>query len=148
MSKHLASTVDIDATPAEVWGVLSDLGSYDEWNPFIVHAEGVPEVGARLALRMQANGGRPVTLRPTVVESAAGRRLRWRGRVGVRGVLDAEHVFTLEALDGRGVRLRQEETFSGALVPFVARSLDRNTLPAFRAMNEALQQRVEATARR
>jgi hypothetical protein len=29
------------------------------------------------------------------------------------------------------------------LVPFMARSLDRHTLPAFVAMNEALKQRAE-----
>jgi len=105
VSKQLVSHVDIDAAPAEVWSVLTDFSAYRDWNPFIVDAVGSAEVGARLTLRMQPEGGRALTLQPTVLEADAGRRLRWRGKVGVHGILDADHRFTLEAIDG-GVRLR------------------------------------------
>jgi hypothetical protein len=144
--KHLVTHVHIDGTPAQVWAVLSDLVAYREWNPFIVDAEGTADVGGRLTLRMQPVRGRALTLRPTVLEAQPGNRLRWRGRVGVRGILDADHQFTIEARDG-GAVLRQEETFSGVLVPFLARSLDRGTRPAFQAMNLALKQRVERALR-
>jgi hypothetical protein len=143
MSKRLTSQVEIDATPTQVWEVLSDLATYHEWNPFIVQAEGTAELGHRLTLRMQPTTGRAVTLRPTVTEVDEGRRLRWLGRVGIPGVMDAEHTFTIEdAGDGR-TRLHQDEEFRGILVPFLARSLDRGTLPAFSLMNEALRRRVE-----
>ena len=143
MSKQLASEIDIDAGPAQVWDVLTDLTAYDEWNPFIVHADGQAVPGQRLTLRMRPAGGRTGTFRPTVVESEPCGRLRWLGRLGIRGVLDAEHTFTIEARPGGGTRLRQDEEFRGVLVPLLARSLDTGTLPAFHAMNEALKQRVE-----
>ena len=143
MSKRLASEIDIDAGPAEVWAVLTDLTAYDEWNPFIVHADGTARIGDRLTLRMRPAGGRTGTFRPTVLESSAGSRLRWLGRLGIPGVLDAEHTFTIDARPDGGTRLRQDEEFRGVLVPFLARSLDRGTLPAFHAMNQALKQRVE-----
>ena len=146
MSKQLDTEIDIDAPPADVWEVLSDLGAYRDWNPFIVHADGEAQVGRRLTLRMRPEGGRAGTFRPTVLESSPGRRLRWLGRLGVRGVLDADHTFTIEGRPGGGARLRQQEEFRGVLTPFLARSLDRGTLPAFRAMNEALKQRVEHRA--
>jgi hypothetical protein len=38
------------------------------------------------------------------------------------------------------------ETFTGILVPFLARSLDAHTLPGFVAMNEALKVVVEAAS--
>jgi hypothetical protein len=50
----------------------------------------------RLTLRMQPVGGSAVTLRPTVVEVVDGHRLRWQGRVGVRGLFDADHLFIVE----------------------------------------------------
>jgi hypothetical protein len=143
MSKKLTSQVEIDATPTRVWEVLSDLASYHEWNPFIVRAEGTAELGHRLTLRMQPTAGRAVTLRPTVTELEHGRRLRWLGRVGLPGVMDAEHTFTIEDVRGGRTRLHQDEEFRGVLVPFLARSLDRGTLPAFHLMNEALRRRVE-----
>jgi len=100
MSKRLASEIDIDAGPAQVWDVLTDLTAYDEWNPFIVHADGEAQIGKRLTLRMRPAGGRTGTFRPTVLESNPGSRLRWLGRLGFPGVLDAEHTFTIEARSG------------------------------------------------
>jgi hypothetical protein len=143
MGKTYVSEIDIDATPARVWQILSDLDAYQEWNPFILQADGRAEVGNRLTLRMQPVGGTARTLRPTVVEAREGERLRWVGRLGVRGILDAEHSFTLYGRDGGGTRLVQEEQFDGLLVPFVARTLERGTLPAFALMNEALKRRAE-----
>jgi hypothetical protein len=143
VTKTLVSEIDIDATPQRVWQVLSDLAAYREWNPFIVEAAGQAETGDRLTLRMQSVGGKARTLRPTVIEVREGESLRWLGRLGVPGLLDAEHSFVIEGRHGSDTRLVQEERFRGVLVPFVARSLDRGTLPAFIRMNEALKRRAE-----
>jgi hypothetical protein len=143
MSKKLVSQIDIDATAERVWQVLTDFAAYPQWNPFIVNAVGDAEVGSTLTLRMQPVGSRPVTLKPTVLEVNAGHRLRWLGRVAIPGIFDAEHVFTIDARDGAGVTVSQVERFTGLLVPFLARSLDRHTLPAFLKMNEALKARAE-----
>jgi hypothetical protein len=96
---------------------------------------------------MQPVGGSAVALRPTVVEVLDGQRLRWQGRLGVRGLFDADHMFIVKPQGAAGSRLVQQEQFSGLLVPFFQRSLDRGTLPAFQAMNAALKDRAEkATA--
>lgn len=143
MHKQLRREIDIDATPDRVWSVLSDLAAYPQWNPFIVSAEGQATTGSRLTLRMQPVGARGVTLKPTVTQARPGRRLGWLGRVGVRGIFDAEHLFVIDPREGGGTRLSQSERFSGVLVPFLAKSLDRHTLPAFAAMNTALKLRAE-----
>jgi hypothetical protein len=143
MSKKLVSQIEIDATAEQVWEVLTDFAAYPTWNPFIVSAVGAAEAGNTLTLRMQPVGARAVTLKPTVLEAARGHRLRWRGRVVIPGVFDAEHVFTLTSRGDGGVILSQAEEFTGLLVPFMAGSLDRHTLPAFVTMNEALKVRAE-----
>jgi hypothetical protein len=143
VSKILSSQIDIDASPARVWEVLTDYSAYPEWNPFIVRAGGRTEVGSRLSLRMQPVGARAVSLRPMVVEAVEGSRLRWRGRLWMPGIFDAEHDFRVEALDGGRSRLSQDERFTGLLVAVMAGSLDRHTLPAFEAMNAALKLRAE-----
>jgi len=143
MKTHLLSEIEIDAPPQRVWQVLTDLSAYPDWNPFIVRAEGRALVGSRLALRMQPVGGRPLTLRPTVVEATESARFSWRGTVGIPGLLDAEHVFRITERANGGSRLNQDEQFQGVLVPLMAKSLRRKTLPAFVAMNEALKQRAE-----
>ena len=72
-----------------------------------------------------------------------GQELRWLGRVLGPGIFDAEHAFTIEQVDDGQVRLVQHEQFRGLLVPFMGRSLDRHTLPAFEQMNQALKRRAE-----
>jgi hypothetical protein len=146
MSIELRTSIDIAAPPERVWQVLTELAAYPEWNPFIVRAEGSVAVGERLSLRMQPVGARRVTVRPTVVEATPGRRLRWLGRFGFPGVFDAEHSFTISGRTGDGVQLVQEEQFRGVLARLMSRSLNRHTLPAFRAMNQALEERVERTS--
>jgi hypothetical protein len=84
-----------------------------------------------------------------VVEVVKERRLRWQGRLGVRRLFDADQLFLVEPRGAGRSRLVQQEQFSGLLVPFYQRALDRGTLPAFRAMNAALKDRAErATAAR
>jgi hypothetical protein len=143
VSMQLSTSIDIDADPGHVWQVLTDLARYRDWNPFITHAEGPVAVGQRLTLRMQPVGGRKVTIRPTVLEATPGRQLRWLGRLGVAGLFDGEHVFTITSRPDGGVRLTQEEQFRGLLVPLLARVLTTRTRPAFEAMNEALKHRAE-----
>ena len=38
--RAISATVDIAATPEQVWAVLADLPAYQEWNPFIRSASG------------------------------------------------------------------------------------------------------------
>ena len=62
------------------------------------------------------------------------------------GIADAKHSFTVEDDGAGGSRVSQTEVFRGVLAPFLAGSLDRHTLPAFVAMNEALKTRAEHAA--
>ena len=143
MAKQLRSEIDVHATPERVWQVLTDFAAYPQWNPFITRADGEARRGRRLTLRMQPAGGRATTFRPTVLEAAQGRQLRWLGRLLVPGLFDGEHRFTIRPLGDGQVRLVQQEDFRGLLVPLLAGSLDRRTLPAFEQMNQALKRRAE-----
>ena len=147
MALHLETSIDIDAAPEAVWAVLSDLSSYPSWNPFIREASGTLAAGERLDIELQPTRGRAMRFRPTVLAADANSELRWLGRLGVRGVFDGEHRIAIEPTGG-GSRLVQEERFTGVLVPFLARSLRRGTLPGFERMNEAVKERVEAQTAR
>jgi hypothetical protein len=147
MALHLATKIDIDASPEAVWAVLSDLPSYPRWNPFIREASGTLAAGERLELELQPARGKSMRFRPTVLAAEAGRELRWRGRLVAPGIFDGEHRFAIEPRAG-GSLLVQEERFTGLLVPFLARSLRRGTLPGFERMNEAVKDRAEAQSAR
>ena len=145
MAAELHTHIDIVGTPDRVWDVLMDLPAYPEWNPFVRSAagtfalEGSPSLTfAPLSTTLR------VTVRPTVLEAEAGRRLRFRfrfGRLGVPGLFDAEHVLTLDPQDGAVVRLWEQARFRGLLTPLLTRQLNRTGGGAF--VNEALKHRVE-----
>ena len=67
-------------------------------------------------------------------------RVPWRERILLP---IGDHLFIVEPSAVAESRFIQRERFTGALVPFVRRSLDRGTLPAFQAMNAAIKDRAE-----
>lgn len=147
MAHDIRTEIDIDAAPATVWAILTDLASYGEWNPFITSAAGTLAVGERLRNRLEPQGGRPITFTPTVTEVDEGRALEWLGRLVLPGVFDGHHRFEVVPV-GSGTRLVQAEHFTGVLVPLLKRSLDRGTRAGFEAMNAALKVRAESAAGR
>jgi hypothetical protein len=140
--KQLHTEVLIDARPESVWAVLTDFAGYGDWNPFLVAVAGVPEQGERLRVTLAPPGGRRITMKPVLTEVANARVLEWWGHLGVRGIFDGRHRFELHAENG-ATRLVQSETFTGALVPLMARTLDRGTAAGFALMNAALKAHVE-----
>jgi hypothetical protein len=137
MSKIITTNLTINAPVDTVWQTLTDLDGYRRWNPFITAAAGTFGVGERLDLTMHPPGSRPMNFRPWVTAVEHHRYIEWLGRLGMPGIFDGRHSFTLTAIASGRTLLQQSETFSGALIPFSGSILTR-TRSAFEAMNEAL----------
>lgn len=141
--REIRTEIEFDGTPEEVWAVLADLPAHASWNPFIRQIEGDLRPGAKLEARLEPEGERGMTFRPTVLAVEPGRELRWLGHLIVPGIFDGEHTFRIEQVGAGRVRFVQGERFGGILLPLLWRKLrDGGTAKGFRAMNEALAQRV------
>ncbi|MCW2580141.1 MAG: Polyketide cyclase/dehydrase [Blastococcus sp.] len=138
--RTIEHTIDIQAPPAAVWRLLTDVDRYEDWNPFIPRLSGRLAPGERLTITVRP-GARTMTFRPTVLAVEDGTLLRWRGRLGLPGLFDGEHEFRLEPTADGGTRFIQRETFSGLLVPMMPRVLV-DTAAGFAAMNTALRDRA------
>jgi hypothetical protein len=143
--KEITSAIDIEATPQRVWEIVTNFAAYPEWNPFIRRANGRPEAGAQLEVRIEPPGGRAMTFKPTVVEAESERELRWLGHLMLPRIFDGEHSFRIEPLDDTRVRFVQAERFTGVLVPLFGKTLEQ-TRRGFEQMNQALKSRAEARA--
>jgi hypothetical protein len=141
--KELRTEIEIAASPEAVWAILTNFAAFPQWNPFIKEASGEQKVGGKLRVRVVPPGGKGMVFKPTVLAFETNRELRWLGRLGIPGLFDGEHGFTLEPIDGGRTRLTQREVFTGVLVPLFARSLDDGTKKGFDAMNLALKERAE-----
>ena len=68
MRRVLEHTIDIHATPEQVWEALTGFDAYDGWNPFMRRVAGAPEVGSRLRIELSPPDGRrtskPITAWP------------------------------------------------------------------------------------
>ncbi len=137
MSKLITTHLTVDGPVEQVWQTLTNLDGYVDWNPFITTAAGVVGVGQRLNLRMRPPGGRAMTFKPWVTAVEEHRYLEWLGRLGMPGLFDGRHSFSLTPLPGGRTLLQQSETFTGVLIPF-AGSILTATRAGFEAMNEAL----------
>lgn len=140
--KRITTEIEIAARPDQVWTVLTDLGEWHWWNPWIGEAAGTTEQGERLSLRMGADDGRKFSVKPLVTTSESGRALEWLGHLGVSGVFDGRHRFDLHPISA-GTRLVQSEEFTGMMVPVLNGMLEGETRSGFEAMNMALKKRVE-----
>jgi hypothetical protein len=141
--KTVTTVIDIPATQERVWATLVDTAAYPAWNPFITRLSGELATGQRLEARVAPPGGRAMTFKPTVTQVEPGRRLEWFGTLGVKGIFDGRHSFTVEALGEQRTRVTQSEDFSGVLIPFSGTVLAR-TRAGFEAMNDGLRRRAVA----
>ena len=144
MPRTMQNTVEIDAPPQQVWGVLVDFGTRPAWDPYYRQIRGEARVGARLrVLASLRDGERLIASRPRIVRLEPGRCLVWTNRFFLPGLLDSTNEFHLSSSRTGATVLHQTETFSGALP-----ALTRGTLDAVEARlgqwAAALKRRVEA----
>jgi hypothetical protein len=141
--KSLHAEVEIDAPAERVWQIVSGLGRYAEWNPFIIRATGQPRVGERLAITISAPGMKPVSFRPRVLDIEPGRLIRWKGEFKLPGLFDGRHALIVDPLgDGRS-RFTTHEDVSGILLPFAGKVMTASQR-GFELMARALKERAEA----
>ncbi|QHC65984.1 SRPBCC domain-containing protein [Rathayibacter oskolensis] len=139
MSIVLATTVDISATPDEVWEVLSDFSAYGEWSNFS-RIDGSPELGTTLRMRMPG-----FWFSSTVTAVDEGRELQWSAKLLSAGLFLGEHSFLLSVTDEGTTRVHNTETFSGALTrPFEGFFAGNHSDGGYAAFNQSLKSRVEA----
>lgn len=143
---EVRTEIQIQATPAKVWDILTDFARYAEWNPFVRAIDGTPTKGSRLRVRIKPPGSRAMIFRPVLEEVAPPRELRWLGHLWIPGLFDGRHIFELyENSDGTTLFVHREE-FKGWLVPLFRNMLQEQTPHGFRAMNEAIKKRAEGSS--
>ncbi|MBL4864163.1 MAG: SRPBCC domain-containing protein [Rhodobiaceae bacterium] len=133
-SQQVTTEVHIDASPEQVWAVLSDFENYGSWNPFLPSIHGPMQIGENLTIQFASQAFGDMEITPTVLVAEANREFRWKGKLFFPGIFDGEHFFQLEAEQG-GTRLVHGEDFSGLLLWVVDLDVMK---PDFNTMNTSL----------
>ena len=96
--RELRSDVTINAPAERVWELLTDFGSFSDWNPFMLRASGELAIGRKLVVYLKPPGGMGMTFRPRVVKVDPNREFRWLGHLVIPRIFDGEHIFEIEPI--------------------------------------------------
>ena len=140
----VSTSIHIDASPAQVWDILTDVDRYHEWNPFYFTARGTPAEGGQITLhtRLFTKASFILKVRPVIEVCTENKVLRWFGGLPVPKLVDGRHSFELTPVD-HGVELRHYEVFTGTMVPLAAWWV-RGLHARYDELNNALKTRAEA----
>jgi hypothetical protein len=134
----------IDAGPAEVWGALTDVGTWRDWNSGVDRVEGRVALGEPLTVHATMIRTRPFVV--TVTELRPQEAMRWRGGLPL-GLAVIERTYALDAQDDGGTVLTVREDHTGPFAWLLGRTTpDLN--PSFRQFCAGLKALTETRATR
>lgn len=148
---RIVENILIERSPAEVWAVVSDLGTHPEWRPALVEfrqvSEGPLAVGSRIreVLRWR---GRELVLDDVVTALEPG------GHFGITGgwkAADFDLDLRLEPIGDGATRvtfdwpLRPKSLLMKVAAPFLRRAMQRATAEEAQLLKELVEQRPGPT---
>jgi hypothetical protein len=141
--KIFTFSININASPETVWGILTDADKYVEWDPGMLSMKGTIAPGEQLEIRTKLAPHR--VFRPTVTDFQPNRRMVWQSGMPL-GLFRGERAFELQPLGNGQVQFYMREEFRGFLMPLIGRSIpDMN--PTFAGFGAALKKRAESQPR-
>jgi hypothetical protein len=134
----------IDASPTEVWALLTDVRGWRDWDSGVDRVEGRVALGERITVYATMIRSRPFTA--TVTELRPAEAMRWRGGLPL-GIAVIDRTYSIDAQDDGGTVLTVREDHSGPLAGLLGRTTpDLN--PSFRQFCAGLKAKAEGRVSR
>lgn len=134
-------SVEVSATPAEVWTILSDIDGWASWNSDVREAKLLGDLAPGSRFTWRAGPG---TITSVLRSVEPGRELGWTGStMGIRAI----HVWRLEGTPG-GTRVTTEESWAGWPTRLMPKRMERMLRHAIFDGLYALKSEVEFRLRR
>ncbi|MBU1172576.1 MAG: SRPBCC domain-containing protein [Proteobacteria bacterium] len=141
--REVYTEIRIQAPLSKVWSIVTDLEMYRDWNPFIVESHGTASLGEQLTCRPRVSKNRIATFHPKVTQLVPEQVFAWTGHVLMPGLADGVHIFEFKSPDPDQVLMIHRQEYSGILVPFLWKRIEKVATRGFTLMNEAVKKRAE-----
>jgi hypothetical protein len=138
---QLRETINIAAPPSAVFGVMTDLGRYHEWNPWIVRASGHVAAGNEIQVTSRL-GARRMDVRHRILALKPDRELRWCDLGWFTALAYGERARFLQPAS-KGTIYRVELTVTGIATRLVKSMFGIDLQVGLAAETAALKERVE-----
>ena len=144
---EIRASVDIDASAARVWCILTNLDAHDEWNPLMSRVRADLRPGGKIDFIVGLDG-RELPIAGRLLRVDPERELCWRApRWPLVGhVFAGEHYFELERIDAQRTRLHHGERFEGAVARPLLSRLGPRLESVYHDVARALKDRAESHA--
>lgn len=141
--QEIRTEIDIAAPATKVWGILTDINHWQDWNPIIIQASGDAARDARLDITMCGKNGKDgPRYKPLITNLEAPKSFHWRAKMLAGFLFTNDKVIELEET-GTGTRLVHKELFSGLLAPLFCKQMEAGVTPMLNSMNDALKKAAE-----
>lgn len=116
-------SIEIDASPEDVWEMVTDLERSAEWNDHIVLSSAPAGLIEGKKLRMRTRHPETkhlkASFRATITTLTPHREFTWEARILARWLLTATDTIRLDPLEGNRTQVTQSMMFEGVLSPGV-----------------------------
>src|SRR5579859_4682589 len=107
MPVNITATIEIAATPEQVWAVLADLPSYPQWHPVFLSVSGQLAPGSTLTITTtHPVSGKTMIAKVKVRTAEPGTELQWVSKLA--GMTISRRTFRLTSAVGGGTSLVQD----------------------------------------
>lgn len=131
----------INATPEQVWSVLTDTASYKKWSAFLVDIQGEIRDGAKIITVFQTNPNkRKLTTIEHVISVYEGKEFYWAEK-GPGGIKDNHH-FKVEAVGAGKTRFIQSDEIMKGITWLAGGNLSKMYAEGYQAFNRNLKAEV------
>ena len=128
----------IEATPEQVWPVLTDTDAWPDWDSGVIKVDGRLALGQKLSITASVTPGR--AFRVKVVQLSEREQMVFVGGMPL-GLFTGKRTYTL-APEATGTRFTMREEYRGPLASLIFKSIpDRG--PSFRQFADGLKRRAE-----
>jgi hypothetical protein len=139
--KTYSASIDIDATPAKIWAIITDTPSHPSFDPSCIRIQGgKAEEGAWLRIYTTEGPERGILMR--VASFSPGRMMVWAAG-SLFGLLRRVRTFAIEERTRGKCRFTLKEEFSGPLLRLAGGSIPDMT-GAFEGFCKGLKELAEA----
>jgi hypothetical protein len=141
--RSFEASTRIGASPEVVWGLLTDVGGWRDWDSGVDRVDGRVALGERLTIHATMIRTRPFSVTVTEIRPQEG--MRWRSEPLPFGLALIERTYHLDAQDDGDTVLTVREDHTGPLAGLLARRTpDLN--PSFRQFCAGLKARAERSS--
>ena len=146
MSVKIEHRLGLPAPAEAIWAVIADFERWNEWNPLYPRAEGALRIGSPLSLDLALPGRAVQAIKPVILDWVPNEQIHWRLSL-FGGLVKTTRYLEIEILGERNCIFANGELFDGLAGPIAARRMGGQIRAGFKAMGEAVKDRVMATWR-